>query len=223
MGGHSTSSAGRTWLQALLRVASRRVGSRRVASGRRDYLVQRRQPVYVGVVDVSSLPQQRRHLLPIPGGAGGHEHGPLREANLGPPRPRNAQGVPALRPSPIRLRAQPSLQLILPSLFGSFGPGMVSSRHLPWCDSAHGARRSGADGLGRGSSGRRPLADALRRCAVNFRANFSPRVAFRVSSEILHQAHPRLHLYFLVRKSSFCLLFIRIPRVFGYCLYSPAI
>lgn len=115
--------------------------------GRLSNLMKRCQSVYVGVVDVSSLPEQRRHLLPIPGRASGHKHGSLREANFRPSRPRNTQRIPGLRSRPIRFRTQPSLQLILPSLLGSFGPGMVSSRHLPWSDSAHGTRRSGVDAL----------------------------------------------------------------------------
>lgn len=110
--------------------------------------MKRCQPVYVGVVDVSSLPEQRGHLLPVSGGASGHKYGPLGEADFRPSRTGNTQGFPGLRPRPIRLRTEPSLQLILPSLFGSFGPGMVSGRHLPWSDSAHGTRRSGVDGFG---------------------------------------------------------------------------
>lgn len=112
-------------------------------------LMKRCQSVYVGVVDVSSLPEERCHLLPVPGGAGGHKHRSLGEADLWPPRPAAAAaGAAALGVRSVRLRAEPSLQLILPSLLGSFGPGMVSGRHLSWSDSVHGTRRSGLDGLG---------------------------------------------------------------------------
>lgn len=111
--------------------------------------MKRCQPVYVGVVNVSSLPQERCHLLPVPGGAGGHKHRSLGEADLWPPRPAAAAAGPAaLVFRSVRLRAEPSPQLILPSLLGSFGPGMVSGRHLSWSDSVHGTRRSGLDGLG---------------------------------------------------------------------------
>lgn len=123
--------------------------------------MKRCQPVYVGVVDVSSLPEQRGHLLPVSGGASGHKHSSLGEADFRPSRTGNTQGFPGLRPRPIRLRTQPSLQLILPSLFGSFGPGMVSGRHLPWSDSAHGTRRSGVDGLGCAYPGMCPLVDTM--------------------------------------------------------------
>ncbi|KAG7245433.1 hypothetical protein INR49_010884 [Caranx melampygus] len=88
-------------------------------------LVHRCQSVYVGVVDVSSLPEQRCHLLPVSGGAGGHKHSSLGEPDFRPPRSGTARGFPGLRSRPIRLRAQPSLQLILPTLFRSFGPGMI--------------------------------------------------------------------------------------------------
>lgn len=114
--------------------------------------MKRCQSVYVGVVDVSSLPEQRCHLLPVSGGAGGHKHGSLGESDFRPPRHGTAQVFPGLRSRPIRFRAQPSLQLILPSLFGSFGPGMVSGRHLPWSvpdrfSSWYEEKRSGWFGL----------------------------------------------------------------------------
>lgn len=128
--------------------------------------MKRCQSVYVGVVYVSSLPEQRCHLLPVSGGAGGHKHGSLGEADFRSPRPGTAQSFPGLRPRPIRLRAQPSLQLILPSLFGSFGPGMVSGRHLPWSvpdrfSSWYEEKRSGGFGLSRASLGLCPLVDTL--------------------------------------------------------------
>lgn len=134
--------------------------------------MKRCQPVYVGVVDVSSLSEQRCHLLPVSGGASGHKHGSLGESDFRPPRPGNGQGFPGLRSRPIRLRTQPSLQLILPSLFGSFGPGMVSGRHLPWSDSAHGTRRSGVGGLDGASPGLCPLVDTHWKRTMNFNANF---------------------------------------------------
>lgn len=155
------------------------------------------QPVDVGVVDVGSLPEQHRHLLPIPGGAGGHKHGSLREADLGPPSPGNTRGVPALRSGPIRLRTQPSLELILPSLFGSFGPGMVSSRHLPWSDSAHGTRRSGVDGSDRGSPGPSPPGGHMATLTRELHTELFSHAAFTVDSEILRQARPCLDLHFL--------------------------
>lgn len=128
--------------------------------------MKRCQPVYVGVVYVSSLPEQRCHLLPVSGGAGGHKHGSLGEADFRSPRHGTARTFPGLRPRPIRLRAQPSLQLILPSLFGSFGPGMVSGRHLPWSvpdrfSSWYEEKRSGGFGLSRASPGLCPLVDTL--------------------------------------------------------------
>ena len=110
--------------------------------------MKRCQTVYVGVVDVGSLPEQRCHLLPVPGRAGGHKHGSLGEADPRPAAPTAPRRFPRLRARPVRLRAQPSLHLVLPSLLGSFGPGMVSGRHLPWSDSAHGTRSSGVVGRG---------------------------------------------------------------------------
>ncbi len=91
----------------------------------------RRQPVYIGVVDICSLSQELRHLIPVPGGAGGHKHSALGEAHSGPSVSGSGGMAPRLRPGPIRLRALPPLQLILPPLLCRFGPGTVSGRHLP--------------------------------------------------------------------------------------------
>lgn len=149
-------------------------------------LMERCQPVYVGVVDVGSLPEQRRHLLPVSGGAGGHEHGPLGEADFRPSRPGTARSSSGLRSGLIRLRAQPSLQLILPSLFGSFGPGLVSGRHLPLSvpgtDSAHGARGSGVQGLRWACQSRPPPA-----------CNPSPPTRLRPLAETLFKRICELH------------------------------
>lgn len=113
--------------------------------------MKRCQTVYVGVVDVSSLAEQRCHLLPVSGGAGSHKHGSLGEPDFSPSRPRTSRSIPGFRSRPVRLWAKPSLQLILPTLFGSFGPGMVSGRHLPWSvprfSSLCGERRSGWFGM----------------------------------------------------------------------------
>lgn len=67
--------------------------------------MKRCQPVYVGVVNVSSLPEERCHLLPVPGGAGGHKHRTLGEADLWPPRTAAAAGTAALGVRSVRLRA----------------------------------------------------------------------------------------------------------------------
>lgn len=93
--------------------------------------MQRRQPVYIGVVDICSLSQELRHLLPVSGGAGGHKHSALGEAHSGPSVSGSGGLAPRLRSGPIRLRALPPLQLILPPLLRRFGPGTVSGRHLP--------------------------------------------------------------------------------------------
>lgn len=98
---------------------------------RSGYLMQCRQPVYIGVIDISSLSQELRHLVPVSGGASGHEHGALGEAHSGPPVSGSRGLALRLHPGPVRLRALPPLQLILPPLLRRFGPGTVSGRHLP--------------------------------------------------------------------------------------------
>ena len=156
--------------------------------------MQRCQPVDVSVVDVGSLPEQRRHLLLVAGGAGGHKHGSLREPDLRAPRPGAARGVPGLGSRPIRVRAQPSLQLILPTLFGSFGPGMVSGRHLPWSvpDTFSSwyeeQKRSGGFGLSLSSPGLRRLVETLwswsRELQDELLSEWQPHAAFRCCSEM---------------------------------------
>lgn len=155
--------------------------------------MKRCQSVYVGVVDVSSLPEQRCHLLPVSGGAGGHKHSSLSKPDSRSPRRGTAPGFPGLWSCLIRLRAQPSLQLILATLFGSFGPGMVSGRHLPWSvpvpdrfSSWYG--KSGVDGLDWASPGLRPLVDRDWRRSPKLPSErlteWQSHVAFKYSSEI---------------------------------------
>lgn len=99
--------------------------------GRSGYLMQSRQSVHIGVIDIGSLSQELRHLLLVPSGTGGHEHGALGEAHSASSVSGSGVLAPRLRPGPIRLRALPSLELILAPLLRSFGPGTVCGRHLP--------------------------------------------------------------------------------------------
>lgn len=74
-------------------------------------LVERGEPVHIGVVDVSAAVKQPQHLLGVAARAGGQEHGAIVELHLRLLLLQHGR-------LQVRLRAQPSLQLLVPLLLG---------------------------------------------------------------------------------------------------------